>query len=132
MSQLYLGHQVLLHKVCTLHANRVRSGSGVVKPLHDRIVVERLEGHGIERTLPSGIIVPATAEQGIQAKRDTFRARVVAMSEGAARQLPDLKPTDEVLVYAYSGREETVFTGVETSHGLIVEPDDILCAVEGT
>ena len=101
------------------------------QPIEDRILVTRLEGHGIETVSPGGIIIPATAEKSVRTKADYFRARVDALGPEAERAFNgDLKPGDEVLVYAYSGTEQSVFTGRNAEGvGLFIEPDDILCAV---
>lgn len=106
----------------------------MLRPLRDRILVERLEGHGIERVSPGGIIIPAICEKNVQTKSDTFRARVLAIGPEADRELQgDLKPGDEVLLYTFDGHPDRVFTGdLGGESGLFVRPDDILCAVEGT
>jgi co-chaperonin GroES (HSP10) len=94
-------------------------------------VIERVEGHGIEKTLPSGIVLPATRESGVRTKADYFRAKVLAMGDEAQRELPDLGVGEDVLVYSYSGSEESVFTGTETGRGIFIRPEDILGVVEG-
>lgn len=103
----------------------------MIRPLGDRLLVKRLEGHGIERVLPSGIVLPATREGGIQTKSDYFRARVVALSDECRRLMPDLATGDEVLVYTYAGEGDRVFTArdEETEHGLFIRADDIVCAI---
>ena len=102
-----------------------------MRPLGDRIVVTRVDGHGIEKLTPGGIVLPATREASVRTKGDVFRARVEAMSDEAKRQVPDLSVGEEVLVYAYSGTADSVFTGDNTSRGLCIRPDDIVCVVEG-
>ena len=102
-----------------------------MRVLGERILVERLDGPGVEEVLPSGIILPATREASIQTRRDTFRARVLAMSDEAKRQLPDVAVGHDLLVFTYSGKGETVFTGEVTPYGIAITPDDILCAVDG-
>jgi len=113
--------------------------SASLRPMRDRILVERLSGHGKEQTLASGIIIPATCEASIATKGDYFRARVDSLGPEAERLFGDsLKPGDVVLVYTYAGDSSgnakgmsAVFTGRKCGEGLIVGPDDILCAVEG-
>lgn len=103
----------------------------MIRPLGKRILVTRLEGHGIETVTKGGIILPATREASVRTKGDYFRARVKALSEGAMRECPDLHVGDDVLVYTYSGTAASVFTGsVAKGAGIFVEPDDILCAVD--
>jgi co-chaperonin GroES (HSP10) len=104
---------------------------GGIRPLGDRIAVQRTEGHGVEKVLASGIVLPATREATVQTKGDYFRARVTAMGNEAARKLPDLAVGNDVFVYAYSGNGETVFTGEDGGSALFIRPDDVLCVVEG-
>lgn len=106
-------------------------GAASLRPLGDRIVVTRTEGHGIETVTAGGIILPATREASVQTKGDYFRARVEAMSAEAARLMPDLSVGDDVLVYSYAGEGDRLFTGEETQRGLCIRPDDILAAVDG-
>jgi co-chaperonin GroES (HSP10) len=103
-----------------------------IRPLGNKILVRRLEGHGIERVTKGGIVVPATAEKHVRTKADYFRARVEAIGPEAERALPDLAQGSDVLVYTYSGTDKSVFTGTDIGErGLFVEPDDILCVAEG-
>jgi co-chaperonin GroES (HSP10) len=107
-------------------------GSGdQIHPLRDRILVTRLEGHGIETVSPGGIVIPATVERSVRTKPDYFRARVEALGPEAERAYAgDLKPGDEVLVYTYSGTADSVFTGSTLGeHRVVIGPDDILGAV---
>jgi co-chaperonin GroES (HSP10) len=104
----------------------------VIRPIRDRILVRRLEGHGIETVSKGGIIIPATAEKSVRTKADYFRARVEAIGPEAERAIPDLAPGNDVLVYTYSGSAEAVFTGDSAEGaGLFIKPDDIICVVEG-
>lgn len=96
-----------------------------------RILVERTDGHGIEKVLASGIVLPATREASVRTKGDLFRAKVTAMGDEAKRLVPDLSVGEDVFVYAYSGHEASVFTGDATHAGVFIEPDDIACVVEG-
>lgn len=104
---------------------------GGLRPLGERILVERSDGIGQEVTLPSGIVLPATRESSVRTKADYFRARVLAMGDEARRTTPDLSDGDEVLVYAYAGTADKVFTGDATAEGLFIRPDDVICVVEG-
>lgn len=101
----------------------------MIRPLHDNILVRRIDGHGIETVSEGGIIIPATAEKSVRTKRDYFRARVEAM--GSEVRMPDLAIGDEVFVHTWSGTAESLYTGREAvGAGLIIKPDDIICAVE--
>jgi co-chaperonin GroES (HSP10) len=103
---------------------------GGLRPLGERILVERTDAPNVERTLPSGIVVPATTEK-VQTRSDVFRARVKAMGDEAKRQVPDLNVGEDVFVYAFSGEATSVYTGDATKAGLFIKPDDIACVVEG-
>lgn len=103
------------------------------QPTGDRILVTRLEGHGIEQVTKGGIILPATREKSVRTKGDYFRARVESLGPEAKYADDELQPGNEVLVYTYSGTAETVFTGVDAKGvGIFIRPDDILCVVEGS
>lgn len=104
-------------------------GDTAIRPLGDRILVHRLEGHGIERTTAGGIIIPATTEASVQTKADYFRARVALMGPEAKRQVPDLSEGEEVLVYTYAGHADAVWTGQSSDAGLFIKPDDIIAVV---
>lgn len=105
----------------------------MIRPLGNNILVERIEGHGIEQTLPSGIVIPATAQASVKTKADMFRSRVLAIGPEADRLLQgDLRVGDEVLLYTYDAHADRVFTGTQAGeHGLFIKPDDILCVVGG-
>jgi chaperonin GroES len=73
-----------------------------LKPLHDRVVIERLEE--TEQKSSGGIIIPDTAKEKPQ------RGRVVAVGQGAFndkgdRNKLDVSVGDEVLFGKYAGSE---------------------------
>jgi co-chaperonin GroES (HSP10) len=103
----------------------------MIRPIGDRILVNRLEGYGIERTTPGGIIIPAVTEKSVRTKPDYFKAKVLAVGPWAERAIPDLAVGETVLVYTYSGTAETVWTGdAAEGVGLFIRPDDILGVLE--
>jgi co-chaperonin GroES (HSP10) len=106
-------------------------GNGDVRPLGKRILVERLEGHGIERVTKGGIIIPATTEARAKTKQDTFRAKVLALGP-QANPTGELAVGDVLIVYTWDGGDgSTLYTGVSAGkHRLFIEPDDIVCIVE--
>ena len=72
-----------------------------IKPLHDRIIVKRLEG---EEKTKGGIIIPETAKEKPQ------RGEVVATGKGRVNdsgklQALEVKPGDEILFGKYAGTE---------------------------
>ena len=75
--------------------------SANVRPLHDRVLVKRLE---TEEQVRGGIIIPDTAKEKPQ------EAEVVAVGPGklqddGARQPMDVNSGDKVLIGKYSGSE---------------------------
>ncbi len=93
-----------------------------LRPLHDRIIVERLAED--EKTA-GGIIIPDSAKEKPQ------RGRVVAVGkgkigeDGTIRPL-DLKAGDTVLFGKYSGTE----IKIDNEDRLIMREDDVLAVVE--
>jgi len=93
-----------------------------VKPLHDRVIVLRLDE---ETKTAGGIIIPDTAKEKPQ------RGKVVAVGEGKVdedgKRVPvDIKKNDQVLFGKYSGTEIKI-DGVDH---LILREDDILAVIE--
>ena len=88
-----------------------------VKPLHDRVIIERIE----ERKTSSGIIIPETVSG-----EKPQRGRVVATGPGKMNnnQLTKLgvKEGDEVLFGKYSGSE----IKLDNKEYLVMREDDII------
>jgi chaperonin GroES len=94
-----------------------------VRPLHDRILVQRLD-EGEQRS--GGIIIPDSAKEKPQ------RGTVIAAGNGKVRDdgdrvKLDVKPGDTILFGKYAG-QEIKLDGVEY---LIMREDDVLAAIEG-
>ena len=94
-----------------------------VRPLHDRILVQRLE-EGEQQI--GGIIIPDSAKEKAQ------RGTVIAAGHGKVRDDGDrveldVKAGDTILFGKYSG-QEIKLDGVEY---LIMKEDDVLAAIEG-
>ena len=88
------------------------------KPLHDRVLVKRLEG---EDKTKGGLIIPDSA------KEKPAEGEVVAVGEGARKDsgeliAPSVKKGDRILFGKWSGTEVTV-DGTEM---LIMKESDIL------
>ncbi len=88
------------------------------KPLHDRVLVRRIEG---EEKTKGGLIIPDTA------KEKPAEAEVVAVGPGARKDsgeliAPSVKAGDRVLFGKWSGTEVTI-DGKEL---LIMKESDIL------
>lgn len=93
-------------------------------PLHDRVVVRRIEDEG--RTA-GGIIIPDTAQE------KPSQGEVLAVGSGARNEkgeiVPlDVKAGDRVLFGKWSGNEVTI----EGEELLIMKESDIMAVVEET
>jgi chaperonin GroES len=93
-----------------------------VKPLHDRIIVRRLEE---EEKTKGGIIIPDTA------KEKPIEGKVIAVGDGRikkdGKKIPmEVKKGDRVLFAKYAGTE--VKMGGEEH--LIMKEDDVLGVIE--
>jgi chaperonin GroES len=93
-----------------------------LRPLHDRILVQRLE-EGEQNV--GGIIIPDSAKEKPQ------RGTVIAAGDGkpndkGARVALDLKKGDTILFGKYSG-QEIKLDGVEY---LIMREEDVLAAID--
>ena len=93
-----------------------------LRPLHDRIVVQRTEEE--ERTA-GGIIIPDTAKEKPQ------QGKVVAVGEGkfmddGKRSPLMVKEGDRILFSKYAGTE----IKVEGDELLIMREDDVLAVIE--
>lgn len=102
----------------------------MIRPYGDKILVEKLDGHGIETTSAGGIVLPAVKWQRGKTKHvaDTFRARVIRSGPEASKTVAE---GDEVVVYTYSREGHgQALTGWETPYGLIISLDDVLVVLE--
>lgn len=92
-----------------------------VKPLHDRIIVKRIEE---EDKSKGGIIIPDTAKEKPQ------QGKVIAVGPGRredGKVLPlDVKAGDKVLFAKYSGTE----LKLDGEEHLILREDDVLGVIE--
>jgi chaperonin GroES len=93
-----------------------------IRPLHDRILVKRLES---EEKTKGGIIIPDTAKEKPQ------EGLVVAAGPGRVNEdgkvTPlDVKKGDKVLFGKYSGSEITL----EGDEHLIIREEDVLAVLE--
>ena len=94
-----------------------------VRPLHDRVIVKRMEE---ERTSPGGIVIPDSAtEKPIQGEITAVGTGKI-LDSGEVRPL-DVKVGDKVLFGKYSGTEVKV--GGEDL--LVLREEDIMGVVEG-
>ena len=94
-----------------------------IRPLHDRVIIRRLEE---ERTSSGGIVIPDTAAE------KPVRGEVVAvgpgkiLDNGDSRPL-DVKKGDKVLFGKYAGTEVKI-NGQEL---VVMREEDIMGVIEG-
>ena len=93
------------------------------RPLHDRVLVRRLEG---EEKTAGGIIIPDTA------KEKPMEGEVVAVGPGARTEDGklhplDVKPGDRILFGKWSGTE----VKIEGTDYLILKESDVMGVIEG-
>jgi len=94
-----------------------------IRPLHDRVIVRRLEE---ERKTAGGIVIPDTAAE------KPVRGEVVAVGNGKVLENGDLrrldvKVGDKVLFGKYSGTE----VKVDGEELVVMREDDVMAVLEG-
>jgi chaperonin GroES len=93
-----------------------------IRPLHDRVLVERLEEKEVKK---GGIIIPDTAKEKPQ------EAKVIAVGNGKVtdegKKIPlDVKAGDKILFGKYSGSE----VKIDDKEYLIMREEDVLAILE--
>jgi len=93
-----------------------------IRPLHDRILIERVEEE--ERTT-GGIIIPDTA------KEKPMQGKVIAVGKGKVTKngqviAPDLKEGEGILFTKYAGSD----LKIDGKEHLIIREDDVLGIIE--
>jgi len=93
-----------------------------IRPLHDRIIVKRLDA---QESQVGSIIIPDSAKEKPQ------QAEVISVGKGrllqnGERMAPDVKPGDRILFGKYSGAE----VKVGGTDYLILREDEILAVLE--
>jgi chaperonin GroES len=93
-----------------------------VRPLHDRLIVQRLEE---EEKTKGGIIIPDTA------KEKPIEGKVIAVGAGRIKKdgtkIPlEIKKGDRVLYAKYAGTE----VKIDREEYLMMKEDDILAIIE--
>ncbi len=94
------------------------------RPLHDRVVVRRIEG---ENKTAGGIIIPDTAKEKPQ------EGEIIAVGPGgrdeSGKLIPiDLKVGDRILFGKWSGTE----VKIDGEELLIMKESDVMGVIEGT
>mgnify|MGYP000436154508 CR=1 FL=1 len=93
-----------------------------IRPLHDRVLVKRLEE---EAKTKGGIIIPDSAKEKPQEGKVIGVGKGKANEEGKIQPL-DVKKGDKVLFSKYAGTE----INIEGEEHLIIREDDVLGVVE--
>ncbi len=93
-----------------------------IRPLHDRILIERLEEKEVKK---GGIIIPDTAKEKPQ------EGKVIAVGNGKVtedgKKIPlDVKAGDKILFGKYSGSE----VKLDDKEYLILREEDVLAILE--
>jgi chaperonin GroES len=93
-----------------------------VRPLHDRIIVQRIEE---SEQKVGGIIIPDTAKEKPQ------QGKVIAVGQGKVkedgnRQPLDVKAGDTILFGKYSGQE----IKIDGQENLIMREDEVLAVLD--
>lgn len=93
-----------------------------IRPLHDRIVVKRMEE---DRTSPGGIVIPDSAAE------KPIKGEVVAVGNGKILESGEVRPLDvktrdKVLFGKYAGTE----VKIDGEELLVLKEDDIMAVIE--
>ena len=94
-----------------------------IRPLHDRVIVKRLEE---ERVSAGGIVIPDTAaEKPVQGKVVAVGKGKI-LEDGNVRPL-DVKVGDKILFGKYSGTE----VKVDGEELVVMREEDVMAVIEG-
>jgi chaperonin GroES len=93
-----------------------------IRPLHDRVVVKRMEE---EHTSAGGIVIPESAAE------KPMRGEIVAVGKGKLLESGEIRPLDvevgdKVLFGKYSGTE----VKIEEEEYVVMREDDIMGILE--
>ena len=94
-----------------------------IRPLHDRVIVKRMEE---ERTSAGGIVIPDSAAEKPIKGEVTAVGSGKLLDNGETRAI-DLKVGDKVLFGKYSGTE----VKIDDEEYLVMREDDIMAVIEG-
>ena len=93
-----------------------------IRPLHDRVIVKRLEEG---RTSPGGIVIPDTAAE------KPVRGKIVAVGKGKILENGAVRPCelnvgDKILFGKYSGTE----VKLEGEDLVVMREEDVMAVIE--
>ncbi len=92
-----------------------------VRPLHDRVLVQRLEA---EEQVRGGIIIPDSAKEKPQEAK-VFAVGPGKLQDDGKRSAMDVKKNDRVLIGKYSGTD----IKIDDVEYVIVREDEILAVL---
>ena len=93
-----------------------------IRPLHDRVIVKRLEE---DRTSPGGIVIPdSAAEKPVQGKVLAVGKGKI-LEDGTVRPL-DVKVGDKILFGKYSGTE----VKIDGDELVVMREEDVMAIFE--
>ncbi|MEO8195874.1 MAG: co-chaperone GroES [Thermoanaerobaculia bacterium] len=95
-----------------------------IRPLHDRVVVKRLE---TQEQVRGGIIIPDTAKEKPQ-EAEVFAVGPGKVNDDGKRAPMDVKKGDRILIGKYSGSE----IKIDSEEYVILREDEILAVIEGS
>jgi len=93
-----------------------------IRPLHDRVIVKRLEE---ERTSPGGIVIPDSAAEKPSQGKIVAVGKGKILEDGSVRAL-DVKVGDKILFGKYSGTE----VKVDGDDLLVMREEDVMAVIE--
>ena len=93
-----------------------------IRPLHDRVVVKRLE---TQEQVRGGIIIPDSAKEKPQ-EAEVFAVGPGKVNDDGKRSPMDVKKGDRILIGKYSGSE----IKIDNEEYVILREDEILAIIE--
>ena len=96
-------------------------GADNIRPLHDRVLIKRLDA---QEEVRGGIIIPDTAKEKPQ-EAEVVAAGPGKLNDDGSRQPMDVKAGDRVLIGKYSGSE----IKIDGDDFVILREDEILAVI---
>jgi chaperonin GroES len=103
--------------------NQLESSMSTLRPLHDRVIVKRLEE---ERVSAGGIVIPDSATEKPTRGKVVAAGTGLIMADGKIRPM-SLKAGDTVLFGKYAGQE----IKIDGEDLVFLKEDDIVAVIEG-
>ncbi len=94
-----------------------------IRPLHDRVIVKRLEE---ERVSAGGIVIPDSAAEKPSQGKIVAVGKGKILEDGSVRAL-DVKVGDKIMFGKYSGTE----VKVDGDDLIVMREEDVMAVIEG-